>query len=109
VVGHFDIIRVFDPNYHTQLKKPDVQKRIKRNLKLIKKLNLIIDCNLRAFYSGASEPYPSRSILLQALDLGIAVVPGDDSHGVETVGLYVKEGIKILQDLGFDIKWRKPC
>ena len=109
VVGHFDIIRVFDPNYHTQLKKPDVQKRIKRNLKLIKKLNLIIDCNLRAFYSGASEPYPSRSILLQVLNLGIAVVPGDDSHGVETVGLYVKEGIKILQDLGFDIKWRKPC
>ncbi len=109
VVGHFDIIRVFDPNYHTQLKKPDVQKRIKRNLELIKKLNLIIDCNLRAFYSGANEPYPSRSILLQVLDLGIAVVPGDDSHGVETVGFYVKEGIKILKDLGFNIKWRKPC
>ncbi len=109
VVGHFDIIRVFDPDYQTQLKKPDVQKRIKRNLKLIKELNLIIDYNLRAFYSGASEPYPARSILLQALDLGISVVPGDDSHGVESVGLYAKEGIKNLQDLGFDVKWRKPC
>ncbi len=109
VVGHFDLIRIFDPNYLIQLKKPDVQKRIKRNLELIKKLDLIIDFNLRALYAGASEPYPSMSILLQALDLGIAVVPGDDSHGVETVGLYVKEGIKILQDLGFDIKWRTPC
>jgi len=86
-----------------------VQRRIKRNLKIIKKLNLIIDYNLRALYNGASEPYPSRSILLQALDLGISVVPGDDSHGVETAGLHVQEGIKILQDLGFDIKWRTPC
>ncbi len=109
VVGHFDIIRIFDPNYHIQLKKPVVQNRIKRNLELIKKLDLIIDYNLRAFYPGASEPYPSRPILLQALDLGIAVVPGDDSHSIETVGLYVKEGIKILQDLGFDIQWRTPC
>ncbi len=109
VIGHFDIIRIFDPNYQIQLKKPDVQKRIKRNLKLIKKLNLIIDLNLRGLYAGASEPYPSRPILLQALDLGIAVVPGDDSHGVETVGLHVKEGINILQDLGFDIQWRRPC
>jgi len=86
-----------------------VQKRIKRNLELIKKLDLIIDYNLRALYAGASEPYPSRPILLQALDLGIEVVPGDDSHGVETVGLHVKEGIKILQNFGFDIKWRTPC
>ena len=109
VVGHFDLIRIFDPNYHIQLKKPVVQKRIKRNLKLIKNLDLIIDFNLRALHAGASEPYPSRSILLQALDLGIAVVPGDDSHGVETVGLHVKKGIKILQDLGFDIQWRTPC
>jgi len=109
VVGHFDLIRIFDPNYHIQLKKPDIQNRIKRNLELIKKLDLIIDFNLRALYAGASEPYPSRAILLKALDLGIAVVPGDDSHGVETVGLYVKEGIKILQDLGFDMQWRTPC
>jgi len=109
VVGHFDLIRIFDPNYPIQLKKNNVQKRINRNLRLIKKLNLIIDYNLRALYAGASEPYPSRPILLQALDLGIDVVPGDDSHGVETVGLHVKEGIKILQDIGFNTKWRTPC
>jgi len=108
VVGHFDLIRIFDPNYHIRLKKPGVQKRIKRNLEIIKKLDLIIDYNLRALYAGAGEPYPSRSILLQALDLGIAVVPGDDSHGVETVGQHVQEGIKNLQDLGFDLQWRTP-
>ena len=109
VVGHFDLIRIFDPNYPIQLKKPDVQKRIERNLKLIKKFNLIIDYNLRSLYTGASEPYPSKPILLQALDLDIAVVPGDDSHGIETVGLHAKEGIRILQNFGFGIKWRTPC
>jgi histidinol-phosphatase (PHP family) len=109
VVGHFDLIRLFDPNYHIQLKKPDVQKRIERNLKLIKKFNLIIDYNLRSLYTGASEPYPSKPILLQALDLGIPVVPGDDSHSVGTVGRCVDEEIKILQKLGFDTRWKKPC
>ncbi|NNL41927.1 MAG: histidinol-phosphatase HisJ [Desulfobacterales bacterium] len=109
VVGHFDLIRIFDPNYHIQLKKPDVQKRIERNLKLIKQFNLIIDYNLRSLYTGASEPYPSKPILLQALDLGIPVVPGDDSHSVGTVGRCVDEEIKILQKLGFDTRWKKPC
>ena len=109
VIGHFDLIRIFDPNYPIQLKNPGVQRRIERNLKLIKKFNLIIDYNLRSITTGASEPYPSKPILLQALDLDIAVVPGDDSHGVETVGLYAKEGIRILQNFGFGIKWRTPC
>lgn len=108
VVGHFDIVRIFDPDYHSRLKKPDIQKRIIRNLKLIKKLDLIIDFNVRALYTGANEPYPSRPILLQAFDLGITVIPGDDSHSVETVGLYVKEGIEILHKIGFDTKWRTP-
>ena len=45
VVGHFDLIRIFDPDYQAQLKKTEVQKRIKRNLTLIKNLNLIMDYN----------------------------------------------------------------
>ncbi len=109
VIGHFDLIRIFDPDYRSRLEKAAIQKRIRRNIERIKEFDLIMDLNLRALYWNDSEPYISRSILLQALNLGIAVVPGDDSHSLDTVGLNVEKGIKILQDLGFDTRWRTPC
>jgi histidinol-phosphatase (PHP family) len=36
------------------------------------------------------------------------VIPGDDSHGADTVGLNIEKGIKILQEKGFDTEWRHP-
>jgi histidinol-phosphatase (PHP family) len=108
VVGHFDLIRIFDREYKSRLLKPQILKKIERNLKLIRKLDLIMDLNLRPMYKGAEEPYISRSILKLACDLGIAVIPGDDCHGLNTVGNYLNEGIKILSNLGFNTNWRKP-
>ncbi|MCF8069167.1 MAG: histidinol-phosphatase [Desulfobacterales bacterium] len=109
VIGHFDNIRVYDPDYPERILKPDIWSRINRNLELIKSTGSIMDMNLRSFLKGAKEPYISRPILLRAKELGIAVVPGDDSHGVSTAGLNVDKGVKILQDLGFDTNWKKPC
>jgi len=108
VVGHFDLVRLFDPIYRRHLMIPDVQKKIQRNLELIRDLDLILDFNVAAIKKGAFEPYISRPILTQALYLRIAVVPGDDSHGVETVGLHLDEGIKILKGMGAGTNWRKP-
>ena len=108
VVGHFDLIRIFDREYKSRLLKPQILKKIERNLELIRKLDLIMDLNLRPMYKGAEEPYISRSILRLARELDIAVIPGDDCHGLNTVGNYLNEGIKILSDLGFDTNWRKP-
>ncbi|QTA89043.1 histidinol-phosphatase [Desulfonema magnum] len=108
VVGHFDLIRLFDPEYCSRLKKPEIWKRILRNLKCISEFDLILDFNMRSLYKGASEPFVSEPILLQALELGIAVIPGDDSHSAETTGLNIEKGIKILAELGFDTRWRIP-
>ncbi|MCP4353988.1 MAG: histidinol-phosphatase [Desulfobacterales bacterium] len=108
VVGHFDLIRMFDADYFSRLEKPEIQKRIIRNLECIKSLDLVMDFNLRAFQKGASEPYISKNILVQALEMGITVVPGDDSHGVNTVGLDMEKGISLLYELGFASCWRKP-
>lgn len=109
VVGHFDIIRLFDPDYADHLALPSVQERIQRNLALIRKMDLILDFNMAAVRKGAGEPYISRPILIQAREMGIAVVPSDDSHGIDTAGAYIDEGIRILRELGFDTNWRKPC
>jgi histidinol-phosphatase (PHP family) len=108
VVGHFDLVRIFDPEYRTTITSPEIQKRIRRNLELIKDLDLIMDYNLRALAKGAQEPYITSSILAQASELGIAVVPGDDSHSVASVGNYIDLGIRTLQEYGFTPKWRTP-
>ncbi|MCJ8502065.1 histidinol-phosphatase [Desulfatitalea alkaliphila] len=108
VVGHFDLIRLFDPSYERHLALPDVQARITRNLTLIKDGGMLLDYNVAALRKGAVEPYPSRAILDQARAMGIALVPGDDAHGVAMVGLYLDEGMRRLREAGWDGRWPKP-
>ena len=108
VVGHFDLIRIFDPGYRERLVKPDIWQRIQRNLEAIKERKLIMDFNLRALMKGHSEPYVSRPILEAAYKMGIAVVPGDDSHGVKNIGQFWDEALHILTDVGYDLTWTSP-
>lgn len=108
VVGHFDLIRIFDPDYKNTLLHPEIMARIKRNLQLIKELDLIMDFNLRSLLKGADEPYISRVILEMALHLGISVVPGDDSHGLGSVGMNIERALAILVELGANTDWPKP-
>ncbi len=109
VVGHFDLIRIFDDDYPETLKHPEIEQRIIRNLTLIKAKDLILDFNLRALKKGAKEPYVSRPILKQAQQMGIKVVPGDDSHGVSDIGINMAKGIEILKAMGFETaEWPKP-
>ncbi len=108
VVGHFDLIRIFDPDYKKRLLHPTIMARVERNLQLIKELDLIMDFNLRSLMKGADEPYISRVILEIALEMGISVVPGDDSHSLNSVGAGMEEGVTILEELGFDTNWPRP-
>lgn len=108
VVGHFDLIRIFDPDYRQRLIQPVIREKMSRNLRLVKDLDLILDFNLRSLAKGADEPYLTESILRMASEYGIAVVPGDDSHGVGNVGNYFQEGADILRQHGFSTQWRRP-
>jgi histidinol-phosphatase (PHP family) len=69
---------------------------------------MIMDVNVRAITKGAVEPYPTKSILRQAIEIGIPVVPGDDSHGVDTVGLNIDRAFEALRGLGADMNWHRP-
>ncbi len=108
VVGHFDLVRIFDPDYTTRLKSPAVKERVQRNLFAISELGLILDLNLAGFDKAAGEQYPSRDILTSAIELGIAIVPGDDSHGMQTVGRHFEEGVDLLRELGGVLEWQRP-
>ena len=107
VVGHFDLIRKFDTAYLDTLQHSAVQQRMRRNLELMADLGLIMDFNLRGF-DKATEQYPCMPVLKQALALGVVVVPGDDSHGVASVGRNYDKGIDILRALGHDGRWQRP-
>ncbi len=109
VVGHFDLIRIFDKNYQKRLEKKKIKKRIIRNLTAIKRLGLILDFNLRSLLKGAKEPYISKSILILAKNFGIDIVPGDDSHGIDSAGKNIKQGIDILKSIGISTIWKRPC
>ncbi len=108
VVGHFDLIRIFDPEYVSRLKNPGIWEKIERNLGLIKKLELILDLNLRPLQKGCEEPYISQAILQRAREMDITVIPGDDSHGLSSVGNHIIKGNDILTQMGFNTNWRKP-
>lgn len=108
VVGHFDLIRIFDSGYRERLEQPQMVNRMRRNLKLIKELDLILDFNLRALHKGASEPYICESILKMVRDYEIKIVPGDDSHGLSTVGNFFEQGVEILKTHGFTTNWARP-
>lgn len=108
VVGHFDLIRLLDSDYPKRLSNAAVWDRVERNLQKVADFGLILDYNVRALAKGQPEPYVSAPILERARELGIAMVPGDDSHGVATVGLHWDEGVKVLESAGVSTDWRKP-
>jgi histidinol-phosphatase (PHP family) len=108
VVGHLDLIRIFDEDYHERILKPDVWQRIIRNLDYIRDQGLILDINLRALFKGAPDPYPCHPILRKIVEMGLKVAPGDDSHGVSTVGACWEAGMAALTAAGVPLIWTRP-
>jgi histidinol-phosphatase (PHP family) len=86
VVGHFDLVRLHDPDYLQTLALPEAWERVMRNLEWIRDAGAILDINARALLKGQAEPYVCAPILDAAAKLGIGVAYGDDAHGVTDVG-----------------------
>ena len=108
VIGHFDLIRIYDDDYKKRLLSPEIKKKTHRNLKLIKEKNLVLDFNLRPLCKKKTEPYIDKSILTQAKKLNLLLVPGDDSHKKDQAGLYVGWAVKTLEENGFNTKFPEP-
>ena len=108
VVGHFDLVRLHDPDYRARFEVPSIRDRAFRNLSRIKELGLILDLNMRSLKKSATEPYITESLMTFAIEQDIAIAPGDDSHGVADVGLNYDIGLKIYTERGGVTDWQKP-
>ena len=86
VVGHFDLIRLYDPNYPVTMAKPEVWRRVIRNLECARDIGAVLDMNARALLKGQAESYVSRPIMQAAAEMGICFSYGDDAHGTTDVG-----------------------
>lgn len=109
VVGHLDLVRMHDPDYRERMQKPEIWRRVERNLESVERNGLILDYNVRALAKGALEPYVTRSILELSAKRLLPVVPGDDSHRIGDVGAHVEEGIRILESVGCETNWQRPA
>jgi histidinol-phosphatase (PHP family) len=108
VIGHFDLVRIYDPEYKERIKNPTIFDRVERNLDYILSNDMVLDYNLKGFLKNAKEPYISEPILDKAIELGVKISPGDDSHGTESVGLNMEKGLQILSSKGVNKNWPKP-
>ena len=108
VVGHFDLIRIFDPAFMSRLETPGILAKIKRNLSLVKDLGLALDYNLRPLSRGEDAPYLAPGILDMAREMEIPVIPGDDSHSSVQAGKFVDRAVRTLEEMGFSTDWPVP-
>ena len=108
VVGHFDLVRLHDPDYRSRFEVTAIRDRALRNLTRIKELGLILDLNMRSLKKSADEPYITESLMAFAIEQEIDMAPGDDSHGVADVGLNYDVGLQIYSERGGRTDWRKP-
>lgn len=86
VIGHFDLIRLHDPDYRQTLAFPDVWSRVERNLEWARDHGALLDINARALSKGQMEPYVCAPILDSVARLGMNAVYGDDAHACADVG-----------------------
>lgn len=108
VIGHFDLIRMHDPDYLERWRVPEIKERALRNLKRIKELDLVLDLNVRSFTKKATEPYLSAPWMEVAIREEMKIALGDDSHSVANVGQYLNEGVAFFRKMGGKTTWSKP-
>lgn len=85
VVGHLDLIRKCAPDEQSVM-TPAIKKAAFHTLEIIQKAGAILDINTAAYRRGLGRPYVAPWILEAALQLGIPMCFGDDSHCADDVG-----------------------
>jgi histidinol-phosphatase (PHP family) len=99
IVAHLDLVRKYDPPGFTF--SAPVVGAIDKTLDAIQANGSVLDVNCAAFRNGYGPVYPLPQILERAQAMGIPVTLGDDSHGVETVGVGLDQSLAAIAAAGY--------
>lgn len=99
VVAHLDLVRKYEAADFSF--SPHVLRSIEKTLEAIRASGGILDVNCAAFRNGYGPVYPLPQILERARAMGIRVTLGDDSHGVETVGIGLEQSLAAIAAAGY--------
>ncbi|WP_180900278.1 histidinol-phosphatase [Martelella soudanensis] len=99
IVAHLDLVRKFEPPGFSFSDR--VAKEIERLLDAIQAYGGVIDVNCAAFRNGYGPVYPLPQILSRARQMGIPATFGDDSHGVDTVGVGLEQSRQAICAAGY--------
>lgn len=114
VVGHFDLIRLFevddvDPTtgktlsaVNIQTDWPDVWEAIVSNIKKVVSYGGLFELNSAAIRKGWSSPYPRKDMAKLIISLGGKFCLSDDSHAYTQVGLNYHKVWDYVLDLKLD-------
>jgi len=96
IVGHFDLPKKF--GHRLDPEPLDLYGEV---LDLVAAAGMCIELNTAGRDKPVKEFYPSESVLRLALERGIGVTTGSDSHAPAEVGRYFEEARDLLCRLGF--------
>lgn len=99
IVAHMDLVRKYDPPGFAFSDR--VVRSIDRTLDAIKANGSVLDVNCAAIRNGYGPVYPLPQILERAQRMGIPVTLGDDSHGVQTVGVGLDRSLAAIAVAGY--------
>ncbi len=99
VVGHLDLIRKIG-RLHGDVDSDRILQAAEDTLQVIRRAGAILDINLAGYRLGFGHPYPAPHLVTRAIELGIPLCFGDDSHHPDHVGLYIDQARQYLLDHG---------
>jgi histidinol-phosphatase (PHP family) len=99
IIAHLDLVRKYDPPGFVFSDR--VVRSIDRTLDAIQANGSALDVNCAAFRNGYGPVYPLPQILERARKTGIPVTLGDDSHGVQTVGVGLDQSLAAIAAAGY--------
>lgn len=100
VVGHFDLIRLFDLRSEGNGSWPDVAAAISRNIDLVILYGGLFELNSAAIRKGWTSPYPQEDIVKEIIRKGGRFCLSDDAHAYSQVGLNYEKMWAFVQRMG---------
>lgn len=115
VVGHFDLIRLFEPDeidpttgkhmHDVCMERdwPEVWKQVVSNIKFAASYGALFELNSAAFRKGWSTPYPKEDVARAIMEHGESrFCLSDDCHSIAQVGLNYDKLAAFVRNMGIE-------